>query len=41
MFGGPQQPAFINAMVNLGVAKGDDLSSGAPNVASLTPYVCH
>jgi len=39
MYGGPQQPAFASAMVNLGVAKSEDLNGGSPNCVSFTPDV--
>lgn len=39
MFGGPQQSAFVETMVNLGIKRGQDLSTGQPNVVSLMPNV--
>jgi choline dehydrogenase-like flavoprotein len=37
MYGGPQQPAFAQTMVNLGLVKYKDLNGGTPNCVSFTP----
>ncbi|KAJ7062173.1 hypothetical protein C8F01DRAFT_126103 [Mycena amicta] len=38
MYGGPQQPAFINTIVNLtGISHFKDLNGGTPNCVSITP----
>ena len=41
MYGGPQQPAFVNAVRNLsGIALSPDINGGDPNGVSYTPLVC-
>ncbi|KAJ7732667.1 hypothetical protein B0H16DRAFT_1381392 [Mycena metata] len=38
MYGGPQQPAFVNTIVNLtGISHFKDLNGGTPNCVSITP----
>ncbi|KAF8311835.1 alcohol oxidase [Clavulina sp. PMI_390] len=37
MYGGPQQPAFAQTMVNMGLVKYKDLNGGTPNCVSFTP----
>ncbi|KAJ6629414.1 glucose oxidase [Mycena sp. CBHHK59/15] len=38
MYGGPQQPAFVNTIVNLtGINHFKDLNGGTPNCVSITP----
>ncbi|KAJ7896341.1 hypothetical protein B0H14DRAFT_500451 [Mycena olivaceomarginata] len=38
MYGGPQQPAFVNTIVNLtGISHFQDLNGGTPNCVSITP----
>ncbi|KDR73255.1 hypothetical protein GALMADRAFT_228359 [Galerina marginata CBS 339.88] len=38
MFGGPQQPAFVNTIVGLtGISHFKDLNGGTPNCVSITP----
>ncbi|TDL23830.1 alcohol oxidase [Rickenella mellea] len=38
MYGGPQQPAFVNTITNLtGITLSPDLNGGQPNVVSFTP----
>ncbi|KAJ7111152.1 alcohol oxidase [Mycena crocata] len=38
MYGGPQQPAFVDTIVNLtGIAHYKDLNGGTPNCVSITP----
>ena len=40
MYGGPQQPAFINTVVNLtGINHYKDINGGTPNAVSITPLV--
>lgn len=40
MYGGPQQPSFVNSTVNLmGIAHYKDLNGGTPNCVSITPVV--
>ena len=39
MYSSPVQRAFQDSMVNLGVARGTDLSTGDPNVVSFFPFV--
>jgi hypothetical protein len=40
MYGGPQQPAFINTIVGLtGIKHYKDLNGGTPNCVSITPLV--
>lgn len=40
MYGGPQQPAFINTIVNLtGINHYKDINGGTPNAVSITPLV--
>jgi hypothetical protein len=40
MFGGPQQPAFLNTIVGLtGIQHSPDLNGGSPNCVSMTPLV--
>lgn len=40
MYGGPQQPAFIDTIVNLtGINHFKDLNGGTPNCVSITPFV--
>ena len=41
MYGGPQQPAFVDTIVNLtGIKHYKDLNGGTPNCVSITPLVC-
>lgn len=41
MYGGPQQPAFIDTIVKLtGINRYKDLNGGTPNCVSITPLVC-
>ena len=41
MYGGPQQPAFVDTMVKLtGIKQNKDLNGGTPNCVSITPLVC-
>ena len=41
MYGGPQQPAFVNTIVELtGINHSEDLNGGTPNCVSITPLVC-
>jgi hypothetical protein len=41
MYGGPQQPAFVDTMVKLtGINHYKDLNGGTPNCVSITPLVC-
>jgi hypothetical protein len=38
MYGGPQQPAFVNTIVGLtGISHFKDLNGGTPNCVSITP----
>jgi hypothetical protein len=40
MFGGPEQPSFVNSTVNLmGIEHYKDLNGGTPNCVSITPVV--
>jgi hypothetical protein len=40
MYGGPQQPAFVDTIVNLtGIKHDKDLNGGTPNCVSITPFV--
>ena len=40
MYGGPQQPAFVNTIVGLtGIKHYKDLNGGTPNCVSITPNV--
>lgn len=40
MYGGPEQPSFVNASVSLmGIAHYKDLNGGTPNCVSITPLV--
>ena len=40
MYGGPQQAAFVNTIVNLtGISHFKDLNGGTPNCVSITPVV--
>lgn len=40
MFGGPEQPAFVNSIVNLtGIAHYKDLNGGTSNCVSITPVI--
>ncbi|KAJ6628061.1 hypothetical protein B0H10DRAFT_2209738 [Mycena sp. CBHHK59/15] len=39
MYGGPQQPAFVNTIKNLtGISHFQDLNGGTPNCVSITPF---
>ncbi|KAJ6483613.1 hypothetical protein C8R47DRAFT_1186392 [Mycena vitilis] len=39
MYGGPQQPAFVDTIVNLtGISHFKDLNGGTPNCVSMTPF---
>jgi choline dehydrogenase len=41
MYGGPQQPDFVNTIVSLtGISHFKDLNGGTPNCVSITPLVC-
>jgi hypothetical protein len=41
MFGGPQQPAFLNSVVGLtGITHAADLNGGNANSVAFTPNVC-
>jgi choline dehydrogenase len=40
MYGGPQQPAFVETIVGLtGINHDKDINGGAPNCVSITPNV--
>jgi hypothetical protein len=40
MYGGPQQPSFVNSTVSLmGIEHYKDLNGGTPNCVSITPLV--
>lgn len=40
MYGGPQQPSFVNTTVKLmGIKHYKDLNGGTPNCVSITPVV--
>jgi choline dehydrogenase len=42
MYGGPQQKAFVDTIVNLtGINRYKDLNGGTPNCVSITPLVCN